>query len=128
METLMQLFGSMMIFVYHCFDRMVINGYLSMLSRPERVVYFFKDVLAHQCITKEVLSARTNDYSSWIDSYARNHRIPIEWAEAGVRKEDYVRPYLKKTRTEEPIWRLLHPEKHGAGQYVPIRQAEIPNR
>ena len=29
METLMQLFGSMVIFVYHCFDRIVINGYLS---------------------------------------------------------------------------------------------------
>jgi hypothetical protein len=45
METLMQLLGSMMVFVYHCFDRIVINGYLSMLSRPEQVVYFFKEVL-----------------------------------------------------------------------------------
>ena len=96
METLMQLFGSMMTFVYHCFDRIVINGYLSMLSRPEQVVYFFKDVLAQQCITKEVLSVRTKDYTHWVDSYAKNHSIPIEWAEAGVRKEDYVRPHLKK--------------------------------
>lgn len=92
----MQLFGSMMTFVYHCFDRMVINGYLSMLSRPEQIVYFFKYVLEQQCITEEVLSARTNNYNSWVDSYAKNHRIPIEWAQAGVRKEDYVRPYLKK--------------------------------
>lgn len=96
METLMQLFGSMMIFVYHCFDRIVINGYLSMLSRPEQVVYFFKEVLKQPCITKEILSARTRDYSLWVDSYARNHSIPLEWAEAGVRKEDHVRPSLKK--------------------------------
>ena len=96
METLIQLLGSMMIFVYHCFDRIVINGYLSMLSRPEQVVYFFKEVLAQQCITKEVLSARTKDYSLWVESYAKNHRILIEWAEPGVRKEDYVRPHLKK--------------------------------
>ncbi len=74
----MQLVGSMMIFVYHCFDRIVINGYLSMLSRPEQIVYFFKEVLAHQCITKEVLSARTKDYSDWVESYAKNHRILIE--------------------------------------------------
>jgi hypothetical protein len=100
METLMQLFGSMMTFVYHCFDRIVINGYLSMLSRPEQVVYFFKDVLAHPCITKDVLSARTKDYNLWVDSYAKNHHSPIEWAEAGVRKEDYVRPYLKKLERE----------------------------
>lgn len=96
METLMQLFGSMMVFVYHCFDRIVINGYLSMLSRPEQVVYFFKEVLAQQCITKEILSARTKDYSLWIESYAKNHHILFEWAESGVRKEDYVRPHLKK--------------------------------
>jgi hypothetical protein len=34
-----------------------------MLSRPEQVVYFFKDVLAQPCITKDVLSARTKDYN-----------------------------------------------------------------
>ncbi len=97
METLMQLFGSMMIFVYHCFDRIVINGYLSMLSRPEQIVYFFKEALEKQCITKEVLSARTKDYTDWVESYAKNHGIPLEWAQSGVRKEDYVRPHLKKT-------------------------------
>ena len=96
METLMQLLGPMMVFVYHCFDRIVINGYLSMLSRPEQVVYFFKEVLAQQCITKEVLSVRTKDYIVWVESYAKNHSIPFEWAEPGVRKEDYVRPRLKK--------------------------------
>lgn len=96
METLMQLLGAMMTFVYHCFDRIVINGYLSTLSRPEQVVYFFKEVLAEACITKEVLSVRTRDYSHWVESYANHHSIPLEWAEAGVRKEDYVRPHLKK--------------------------------
>jgi hypothetical protein len=40
METFTKLFGSLLLFVYHCFDRIVINGYLSNLSRPEQVVYF----------------------------------------------------------------------------------------
>ena len=40
-----KLFGSLLVFVYHCFDRIVINGYLSGLSRPEQVVYFFRDVV-----------------------------------------------------------------------------------
>ena len=34
MEQFTRLFGSLLAFVYHCFDRMVINGYLSGLSRP----------------------------------------------------------------------------------------------
>jgi hypothetical protein len=96
METLMKLFGSMMIFVYHCFDRIVINGYLSILSRPEQIVYFFKEALGKQCITKEVLSARTKGYTDWIESYAKKQQIPLEWAQSGVRKEDYVRPHLRK--------------------------------
>ena len=36
METFTKLFGSMLVFVYHCFDRIVINGYLSGLPGPNR--------------------------------------------------------------------------------------------
>jgi hypothetical protein len=32
METFTKLFGSLLVFVYHCFDRIVINGYLNGLS------------------------------------------------------------------------------------------------
>jgi hypothetical protein len=42
MEEFTQLFGNLLAFVYHCFDRMVIHGYLSGLARPEQVVYFFR--------------------------------------------------------------------------------------
>jgi len=31
-----------------------------------------------------------------VDAFARNHKIPAEWAEKGVRKEDYVRPYAQR--------------------------------
>jgi hypothetical protein len=94
MEPFTRLFGSLLAFVYHCFDRMVINGYLNGLSRPEQVVYFFRQVLGIPVVSKEVLSQRTNDYRSWVEAYARNHGIAMEWAEKGVRKEDYVLPAL----------------------------------
>jgi hypothetical protein len=100
METLMHIFAPMIVFVYHCFDRIVINGYISMLSRPENVVYFFQNVLAQSCITKEVLGSRTKHYNHWVEAYAQNHDIPMEWAEKNVRKEDYVRPKLKAMKRE----------------------------
>src|SRR5208283_3585622 len=96
MEEFTQLFGSLLAFVYHCFDRIVIHGYLSGLSRPEPVVYFFRQVLDRPVVSKEVLSQRTRDYQDWVEAYARNHHIPIEWAEKGVRKEDYVSPRLRR--------------------------------
>jgi len=96
MELFTRLFGSLLVFVYHCFDRIVINGYLNGLSRPEQVVHFVREVLGIPVVSKEVLSQRTNDYQNWVEAYARNHKIPIEWAEKGVRKENYVLPALRR--------------------------------
>jgi hypothetical protein len=96
MERFIQLFADFLSLVYHCFDRIVIHGYLSGLSRPEQVVYFFRHVLSIPVVSKEVLSQRTNDYRDWVEAYARNHKIPMEWAEKGVRKEDYVLPALRR--------------------------------
>jgi hypothetical protein len=99
METFHKLFGSLLAFVYHCFDRIVIQGYLPLLTRPEHIVHFFRDVHDVYPITKEALAKRTQDYQQWVEAYARNHRIPIEWPDAEplktkkLKKEDYVRPY-----------------------------------
>ena len=91
-----QLFGDLVAFVYHCFDRIVIHGYLTGLSRPDQVAHFFRQVLGVPVITKEMLSQRTAGYQTWVEAFARNHRIPIRWAEKGVRKEDYVLPWLRR--------------------------------
>jgi hypothetical protein len=42
------------------------------------------------------LSRRTGDYQGWVEAYAHNHGLPIEWAEKGVRKEDHVLPFLRR--------------------------------
>jgi hypothetical protein len=34
MDVFTELFGNLLAFAYHCFDRIVIHGYLSALSRP----------------------------------------------------------------------------------------------
>ena len=106
MDVFAQLFGNLLVFVYHCFDRIVINGYLNGLSRPEQVVHFVREVLGIPVVSKEVLSRRTNDYQGWVESYARNHKIPMEWAGKGVRKEDYVLP--APHGEAEGLWRLFH--------------------
>ena len=96
MESFTKLFGSLLVFVYHCFDRIVINGYLEHLARPGQVVHFFREILGIRAITKEALSKRTGEYRQWVEAYARNQKIPMQWAEKGVRKEDFVRPLLQK--------------------------------
>ena len=36
MDVFTKLFGDFLVFVYHCFDRIVIHGYLTALSRRRR--------------------------------------------------------------------------------------------
>ena len=96
MDRFSQLFARFLVFTYHCFDRLVINGYLTGLLRPEQAVYFYRDVLGRRAITPEVLRERTDDYHRWVDAFARNHHVPVEWAEKGVRKEEYVLPGLRR--------------------------------
>ena len=42
MDQFTQLFGRLVALVYHCFDRVVILGYLPLLTRPEHMAYFFR--------------------------------------------------------------------------------------
>src|SRR5450631_2274876 len=91
METFTKLFGSLLLFVYHCFDRIVVNGYLNNLSRPEQVVYFFHQVLGIPVVSKEVLSQRTNDYRSWGGGIRPKPRPPDRVGRQG-REQKRLRP------------------------------------
>jgi hypothetical protein len=114
MEEFAKLFGDLLAFAYQCFDRIVILGYLPFLTRPENVVHFLRKVHGDGAITKEVLRQRTVDYNHWVEAFARNHRLPIEWAEKGVRKEDYVRPWLRRME-----------RRNGYGVYFILKSMEV---
>ena len=59
-------------------------------------MHFFRQVVGAPVVSKELLSQRTSDYQNWVEAFARNHKVPIQWAEKGVRKEDYVQPWLRR--------------------------------
>jgi hypothetical protein len=49
MELFTQLFGSLLVFVYHCFDRIVIHGYQtaeSMISFEQPLLVFVKSIVS----------------------------------------------------------------------------------
>ena len=96
METFAKLFQRFLVFVYHCFDRIVIQGYLPLLTRPEHIVHFFRDVHGQYPLTQQLLAKRTLAYRGWVEGFARNHEIPILRAEKGMRKEKCVQPYLQR--------------------------------
>jgi hypothetical protein len=125
MELFTLLFGDLLAFVYHCFDRIVIYGYLNGLSRPAQVVHFFRNVVGVATVSKEVLSGRTADYQAWVEAHARNHRLPIEWAEKGVRKEDQCAALATPHGEARRLWRLFYLQEHAAGRHLSCQRAEI---
>jgi hypothetical protein len=100
METFAKLFASLLDFVYHCLDRIVILGYLPLLIRPENIVHLFSNVHQISPITKEALRKRTDEYHAWVEAYARKNKIPLEWAEKDVRKKDDLQPEQARMRKQ----------------------------
>ena len=96
MQLFLKLFAPHLQWFYHCFDRIVINGYLSFFIREINVAWFFRQLCQKPIVTKEVLRERTDAYQAWVAAYARNHHLPLEWAVPGQRKEDWVRPALQR--------------------------------
>jgi hypothetical protein len=135
MQLFLKLFKPYLQWFYHCFDRIVIHGYLSFLTRENNVAYFFRGVCRQPKITKEILAQRTSDYQDWVVQYARNHHLPLLWPEPGVRKEDLVRPLLQRMvrqnrfgvycilKSMEQGWtfRAVAPQIPDPGPQLPVR-------
>src|SRR5581483_2399760 len=57
----------------------------------------------------------THDYQNWVEAFARNHAIPIEWTESGVRKQDYLQLALRrlKNRNHYGVYFILKSMEQG---------------
>jgi hypothetical protein len=95
-DRLSQLLGRHVQFAYTAWDRIVLNGYLDRLQRPENVVHFFRAVVGVPAVTPEVLMSRTAPYRAWVARYAAEHAIPVVPAPKGQRKEDVAAPYYRR--------------------------------
>src|SRR5215467_4375496 len=129
METFRKLFSSLLAFVYHCFDRIVIQGYLPLLTRPEHIVHFFRDVHVIYPITKQALAKRTREYQAWVEAFARNHHIPIQWPDPtlkkkDVKKEDFVRPYCLAMERRKRFGVYFIFKSLEQGPHLPLGAAE----
>src|SRR5437870_12442398 len=101
------LLGQAVQFAYTCWDRIVLNGYIERLQRPENLVYFFHNVVGIACIEPAVLEQRTNAYKAWVRRITDELGIPVQPAPPappkGVRKEDFVQPYYRRLKGGQGI-------------------------
>src|SRR6516225_8705990 len=101
MDLFTKLLGDLLIFVYHCFDRIVIHGYLSGLSRPEQVVYFFRQVLGVSVVSKE-------DYvQPWLRKMVRRNAYGVYFIFKSMEQGPSYRITMPKFPTADPNYRIL---------------------
>ena len=76
MDVFTKLFGEFLVFVYHCFDRIVIHGYLTALSRPELVVKGLGDTIAGRATRRSVATTKNPSPNLYLAETAT--RVPAE--------------------------------------------------
>ena len=131
MQLFRKLFSSWIQFVYHSFDRVVINGYLDFFRTESHVVVFFQQVRGEPVITKAVLRQRTAEYVRWIESYAQNAKIPLIWVPRDakgkpLRHEEVVGPALERARRAQRFgvyYILMNMEQGRTFRSIQLRHA-----
>ena len=121
MDRLSELLGQAVQFVYTCWDRIVLSGYIERLQRPENLIYFFHDVVGIDAIEPAVLEQRTNAYKAWVRRVTEERGIPVVAAPRGVKKEELVEPYYRRLKGAEGVACVLTSMEQGRTfvSYVP---------
>lgn len=114
MDRLLEFLGPAVQFVYTCWDRIVLNGYIERLQRPETLIHFFHDIVGVDCIEPSVLEQRTKAYKAWVRRITDELGIPVVAAPPkGVRKEEFVQPYYRHLKGAEGIACVLTSMEQG---------------
>src|ERR1700694_3641686 len=123
-DRLLELLGSAVQFVYTCWDRIVVTGYIERLQRPENLVHFFHDIVGIACIEPAVLEQRTTAYRAWVRRITDEHGIPILAAPKGGRKEELVEPYYRRLKCASGVACVLTSMEQGSTfvSYTPDRK------
>src|SRR4051795_11926272 len=107
MERLLELLGNAVQLAYTCWDRIVLNGYIERLQRPENLIYFFHDIVSLEAIEPTALEQRTNAYKAWVRRMSEEYGIPVLAAPPappkGVRKEEFVEPFYRRLKGAEGV-------------------------
>lgn len=129
MDRLSELLGSYVQFQYTALDRIVLNGYIERLQRPEGLVYFLHDVAGVPCIEPSVLTRRTDEYRAWVRRFAQERQVPLLAAVKGERKEDVVQPHYRRLKGEEGVACVLTNMEQGRTfvSYTPKEAKGDPN-
>jgi len=90
------------LFNYHCFDRILLNGVIQPFQQPERVVGFFSACRNIYPVSRDVLRDIANQYHNWVTNRSLHWEVPILEAPKG-RRDEFMDPYFKRTQPDKIV-------------------------
>lgn len=86
-----------------CVDRMYLNGYIPKLMHAGQLVDFLVRHRGYQIPSPAMLEKIGKDFVRRVESYAKEHKIPVIRFEKGVRKEDVATRYRRRFKKQEGV-------------------------
>src|SRR6266702_8419062 len=100
METFRSLFGKLLVFVYHCFDRIVIQGHLPLLSREGHIVFFFRDV-----------RGKEEHVRPYLERMERQNRYGVYFIFKSMEQGSCFKSLPPKYATDAPNYRIIRRDR-----------------
>jgi hypothetical protein len=128
METFTKLFGGLFVFVYACFDTIVVRASLAdCRDRTKWCISFARWWALRWSIRPSSVSAPKCTGTGW--KLSRNHHIPMEWAERGVRKENHVLPHQRRMARKNAcgVYFIFNSMEQGAAFRLSVPKLATPD-
>jgi len=87
-------------FGYRCFDRILLNGLIQPFQQPERVLGFFNTYRDGERVTRHCLNEIADQFHHWVANRSEKWDAPIVDAPEQQRRDEFVLPYLQKTKAD----------------------------
>src|SRR5258707_8330613 len=86
-----------------CVDRVYLNGYVPSLQTSGALVYFMEQHRGELIASPAVLGQIGRAFVTGVESFAREHAIPMVRFSKGQRKDDVVARYRRKYAAQEGV-------------------------
>jgi len=103
MTTIPELLRDHVSLAVECVDRVYLNGYVPTLQTSGALVYFMEQHRGELIASPAVLGQIGRTFVTAVESFAREHAIPMVHFQKGQRKDDVVARYRRKFQAPEGV-------------------------
>lgn len=95
-QTVASILDHHVTFQLECIDRMYLNVYVPSLQCESGVAKFFRSHRGHPFASSALMDPITKSFVASMDSFAKQHQIPVVQFRKGQRKDDVMKDHLKR--------------------------------